>query len=113
LGAGYGTITSLKSDFGFIHRDPKFGDGEIFFHYSEVSGGIEALRIGMDVEYGEVQQTNDKMRAVEVAPLPAGYFDAVDSAVVEGTVTHAISETGKRKGGNECVTLPTTKGIGS
>lgn len=102
-GAGYGTITSLKSDFGFLHRDPKFGDGEVFFHYSEVPGGGDALKIGMDVEYSEMQQGADKLRAVDVTPLPAGYFDDVDSAVVTGTVSHSVLEAGKRKGPAEYV----------
>lgn len=58
-------MTALKETFGFLERDPKFGEGEIFFHYSEVEGDVSTLRIGTDLTYSETKQGN-KPRAVSV-----------------------------------------------
>lgn len=82
-------------------RDPELGDGEIFFHFSEVNGDVQSLRLGMDVDYVEVKQGKDKLRAVDVRPLPPGFFDVVDEVLSEGIVTHAISSG--RKGTGEYV----------
>jgi cold shock CspA family protein len=44
-----GIVASLKDSFGFIERADEAS--EIFFHHSEVDGGIEILRVGSHVEF--------------------------------------------------------------
>lgn len=45
-----GVVCSLKENFGFIERSDVVK--EIFFHYSEFQGDIDALNLGDDVEFG-------------------------------------------------------------
>lgn len=44
-----GVVCSLKDNYGFIERADVVK--EIFFHFSEFQGDIEALNLGDDVEF--------------------------------------------------------------
>uniref|UniRef100_A0A8C9R624 Cold shock domain-containing protein E1 n=1 Tax=Scleropages formosus TaxID=113540 RepID=A0A8C9R624_SCLFO len=84
-----GVVCATKEAFGFIER----GDvvKEIFFHYSEFKGDLEALQAGDDVEF-TIKERNGKEVATEVRLLPQGtvIFEDVSSDVYEGTVTKVI-----------------------
>ncbi|KAA0714099.1 Cold shock domain-containing protein E1 N-ras upstream gene protein [Triplophysa tibetana] len=75
--------------FGFIER----GDvvKEIFFHYSEFKGDLEALQAGDDVEF-TIKERNGKEVATDVRLLPQGtvIFEDISIETFEGTVTKII-----------------------
>lgn len=54
-----GVVCSLKENFGFIERSDVVK--EIFFHYSEFQGDVDALNLGDDVEFG-IQTRNVSLR---------------------------------------------------
>ncbi|XP_018100842.1 cold shock domain containing E1 L homeolog isoform X7 [Xenopus laevis] len=84
-----GVVCAMKEAFGFIER----GDvvKEIFFHYSEFKGDIEALQPGDDVEF-TIKDRNGKEVATDVRILPQGtvIFEDISIEHFEGTVTKVI-----------------------
>lgn len=84
-----GVICAMKEAFGFIER----GDvvKEIFFHYSEFKGDLEALQPGDDVEF-TIKDRNGKEVATDVRLLPQGtvIFEDISIEHFEGTVTKVI-----------------------
>jgi cold shock CspA family protein len=64
-----GIVASLKDSFGFIERADEAS--EIFFHHSEVDGGIEILRVGSHVEF-VIQDRHGKPVATNVVKLQPG-----------------------------------------
>nr|XP_015197722.1 PREDICTED: cold shock domain-containing protein E1 isoform X6 [Lepisosteus oculatus] len=84
-----GVVCATKEAFGFIER----GDvvKEIFFHYSEFKGDLEALQAGDDVEF-TIKERNGKEVATDVRLLPQGtvIFEDISIERFEGTVTKVI-----------------------
>ncbi|XP_051760491.1 cold shock domain-containing protein E1 isoform X1 [Ctenopharyngodon idella] len=84
-----GVVCATKEAFGFIER----GDvvKEIFFHYSEFKGDLEALQAGDDVEF-TIKERNGKEVATDVRLLPQGtvIFEDISIETFEGTVTKVI-----------------------
>uniref|UniRef100_H3BGI0 Cold shock domain containing E1 n=1 Tax=Latimeria chalumnae TaxID=7897 RepID=H3BGI0_LATCH len=84
-----GVVCAMKEAFGFIER----GDvvKEIFFHYSEFKGDLEALQPGDDVEF-TIKERNGKEVATEVKLLPQGtvIFEDISIEHFEGIVTKVI-----------------------
>ncbi|XP_030077265.1 cold shock domain-containing protein E1 isoform X3 [Microcaecilia unicolor] len=84
-----GVVCAMKEAFGFIER----GDvvKEIFFHYSEFKGDLEALQPGDDVEF-TIKDRNGKEVATDVRLLPQGtvIFEDISIEHFEGTVTKII-----------------------
>ncbi|XP_035237077.1 cold shock domain-containing protein E1 isoform X6 [Anguilla anguilla] len=84
-----GVVCATKEAFGFIER----GDvvKEIFFHYSEFKGDLEALQAGDDVEF-TIKERNGKEVATEVRLLPQGtvIFEDISIEQFEGTVAKVI-----------------------
>ncbi|XP_075052403.1 cold shock domain-containing protein E1 isoform X2 [Mixophyes fleayi] len=84
-----GVVCAMKEAFGFIER----GDvvKEIFFHYSEFKGDIDALQPGDDVEF-TIKDRNGKEVATDVRLLPQGtvIFEDISIEHFEGTVTKVI-----------------------
>uniref|UniRef100_A0A8V5HAD0 Cold shock domain-containing protein E1 n=1 Tax=Melopsittacus undulatus TaxID=13146 RepID=A0A8V5HAD0_MELUD len=84
-----GVVCAMKEAFGFIER----GDvvKEIFFHYSEFKGDLEALQPGDDVEF-TIKDRNGKEVATDVRLLPQGtvIFEDISIEHFEGTVTKVI-----------------------
>uniref|UniRef100_A0A8C1RF79 Cold shock domain containing E1, RNA-binding n=1 Tax=Cyprinus carpio TaxID=7962 RepID=A0A8C1RF79_CYPCA len=84
-----GVVCATKEAFGFIER----GDvvKEIFFHYSEFKGDLEALQAGDDVEFS-IKERNGKEVATDVRLLPQGtvIFEDISIETFEGTVTKVI-----------------------
>uniref|UniRef100_A0A672LYN9 Cold shock domain-containing protein E1-like n=1 Tax=Sinocyclocheilus grahami TaxID=75366 RepID=A0A672LYN9_SINGR len=84
-----GVVCATKEAFGFIER----GDvvKEIFFHYSEFKGDLEALQAGDDVEF-TIKERNGKEVATDVKLLPQGtvIFEDISIETFEGTVTKVI-----------------------
>ncbi|KAI1892661.1 hypothetical protein AGOR_G00135860 [Albula goreensis] len=84
-----GVVCATKEAFGFIER----GDvvKEIFFHYSEFKGDLEALQAGDDVEF-TIKERNGKEVATEVRLLPQGtvIFEDISIEQFEGTVVKVI-----------------------
>ncbi|TRY89913.1 hypothetical protein DNTS_020505 [Danionella cerebrum] len=84
-----GVVCATKEAFGFIER----GDvvKEIFFHYSEFKGDLEALQAGDDVEF-TIKERNGKEVATDVRLLPQGtvIFEDISIETFEGTVSKII-----------------------
>ncbi|XP_068946384.1 cold shock domain-containing protein E1 isoform X4 [Petaurus breviceps papuanus] len=84
-----GVVCAMKEAFGFIER----GDvvKEIFFHYSEFKGDLEALQPGDDVEF-TIKDRNGKEVATDVRLLPQGtvIFEDISIEHFDGTVTKVI-----------------------
>ncbi|XP_056117077.1 cold shock domain-containing protein E1 isoform X3 [Rhinichthys klamathensis goyatoka] len=84
-----GVVCATKEAFGFIER----GDvvKEIFFHYSEFKGDLEALQAGDDVEF-TIKERNGKEVATDVRLLPQGtvIFEDISIETFEGTVSKVI-----------------------
>ncbi|XP_066456192.1 cold shock domain-containing protein E1 isoform X3 [Eleutherodactylus coqui] len=84
-----GVVCAMKEAFGFIER----GDvvKEIFFHYSEFKGDLEALQPGDDVEF-TIKDRNGKEVATDVRLLPQGtvIFEDISIEHFEGVVTKVI-----------------------
>ncbi|XP_052460389.1 cold shock domain-containing protein E1 isoform X4 [Carassius gibelio] len=84
-----GVVCATKEAFGFIER----GDvvKEIFFHYSEFKGDLEALQAGDDVEFS-IKERNGKEVATDVRLLPQGtvIFEDISIETFEGTVNKVI-----------------------
>uniref|UniRef100_A0A671KDJ0 Cold shock domain-containing protein E1-like n=1 Tax=Sinocyclocheilus anshuiensis TaxID=1608454 RepID=A0A671KDJ0_9TELE len=84
-----GVVCATKEAFGFIER----GDvvKEIFFHYSEFKGDLEALQAGDDVEF-TIKERNGKEVATDVRLLPQGtvIFEDISIETFEGTVAKVI-----------------------
>lgn len=84
-----GVVCATKEAFGFIER----GDvvKEIFFHYSEFKGDLEALQAGDDVEF-TIKERNGKEVATDVRQLLQGtvIFEDISIETFEGTVTKVI-----------------------
>ncbi|XP_053572481.1 cold shock domain-containing protein E1 [Bombina bombina] len=84
-----GVVCAMKEAFGFIER----GDvvKEIFFHYSEFKGDLEALQPGDDVEF-TIKDRNGKEVATDVRLLPQRtvIFEDISIEHFEGTVTKVI-----------------------
>ncbi|XP_051524325.1 cold shock domain-containing protein E1-like isoform X3 [Myxocyprinus asiaticus] len=84
-----GVVCATKEAFGFIER----GDvvKEIFFHYSEFKGDLEALQAGDDVEF-TIKERNGKEVATDVRLLPQGtvIFEDISIETFEGTVIKVI-----------------------
>uniref|UniRef100_H3CZX2 Cold shock domain containing E1, RNA-binding n=1 Tax=Tetraodon nigroviridis TaxID=99883 RepID=H3CZX2_TETNG len=64
-----GVVCATKEAFGFIERADVVK--EIFFHYSEFKGDLEALQAGDDVEF-TIKDRNGKEVATDVRLLPQG-----------------------------------------
>ncbi|TTH08279.1 Cold shock domain-containing protein E1 [Bagarius yarrelli] len=81
-----GVVCATKDAFGFIERADVVR--EIFFHYSEFKGDLEALQAGDDVEFS-IKDRNGKEVATEVRLLPPGtvIFEDISIEQFEGTVT--------------------------
>jgi cold shock CspA family protein len=62
-----GVVRSLKDKFGFVSSVDAERD-DLFFHYSEVRGDVDSLRLGTELEFGvlEGHRPGDKV----AAPLP-------------------------------------------
>ncbi|XP_077371182.1 cold shock domain-containing protein E1 isoform X2 [Festucalex cinctus] len=84
-----GVVCATKEAFGFIERADVVK--EIFFHYSEFKGDLEALQAGDDVEF-TIKERNGKEVATEVKLLPQGtvIFEDISIEQFEGTVTKVI-----------------------
>ncbi|XP_077434977.1 cold shock domain-containing protein E1 isoform X2 [Vanacampus margaritifer] len=84
-----GVVCATKEAFGFIERADVVK--EIFFHYSEFKGDLEALQAGDDVEF-TIKERNGKEVATEVKLLPQGtvIFEDISIEQFEGTVTRVI-----------------------
>ncbi|XP_062316077.1 cold shock domain-containing protein E1 isoform X3 [Osmerus eperlanus] len=84
-----GVVCATKEAFGFIERADVVK--EIFFHYSEFKGDLEALQAGDDVEF-TIKERNGKEVATEVRLLPQGtvIFEDISIEQFEGTVTKVI-----------------------
>ncbi|XP_041954438.1 cold shock domain-containing protein E1 isoform X9 [Alosa alosa] len=84
-----GVVCATKEAFGFIER----GDvvKEIFFHYSEFKGDLEALQAGDDVEF-TIKERNGKEVATDVRLLPQGtvIFEDISIEHFDGTVAKVI-----------------------
>ncbi|KAM9319449.1 cold shock domain-containing protein E1 isoform 3-T3 [Gastrophryne carolinensis] len=84
-----GVVCAMKEAFGFIER----GDvvKEIFFHYTEFKGDLDALQPGDDVEF-TIKDRNGKEVATDVRLLPQGtvIFEDISIEHFEGTVTKVI-----------------------
>ncbi|XP_073523233.1 cold shock domain-containing protein E1 isoform X4 [Phyllobates terribilis] len=84
-----GVVCAMKEAFGFIER----GDvvKEIFFHYSEFKGDIDALQPGDDVEF-TIKDRNGKEVATDVRLLAPGtvIFEDISVEHFEGVVTKVI-----------------------
>nr|XP_006118863.1 cold shock domain-containing protein E1 isoform X2 [Pelodiscus sinensis] len=84
-----GVVCAMKEAFGFIER----GDvvKEIFFHYSEFKGDLEALQPGDDVEF-TIKDRNGKEVATDVRLLPQGtvIFEDISIEHFDGVVTKVI-----------------------
>ncbi|KAJ7331808.1 hypothetical protein JRQ81_013988 [Phrynocephalus forsythii] len=90
-----GVVCAMKEAFGFIER----GDvvKEIFFHYSEFKGDLEALQPGDDVEF-TIKDRNGKEVATDVKLLPQGtvIFEDISIEHFEGTVTKVIPKVSNK-----------------
>jgi len=84
-----GVVCATKEAFGFIERADVVK--EIFFHYSEFKGDLEALQAGDDVEF-TIKERNGKEVATDVRLLPQGtvIFEDISIEQFEGTVTKVI-----------------------
>ncbi|XP_062855002.1 cold shock domain-containing protein E1 isoform X2 [Trichomycterus rosablanca] len=84
-----GVVCATKEAFGFIERADVVK--EIFFHYSEFKGDLEALQAGDDVEFS-IKDRNGKEVATDVRMLPPGtvIFEDISIEQFEGTVTKVI-----------------------
>ncbi|MCJ8735000.1 hypothetical protein PDJAM_G00241820 [Pangasius djambal] len=84
-----GVVCATKDAFGFIERADVVK--EIFFHYSEFKGDLEALQAGDDVEFS-IKDRNGKEVATDVRLLPPGtvIFEDISIEQFEGTVTKVI-----------------------
>ncbi|XP_077464999.1 cold shock domain-containing protein E1 isoform X1 [Stigmatopora argus] len=84
-----GVVCATKEAFGFIERADVVK--EIFFHYSEYKGDLEALQAGDDVEF-TIKDRNGKEVATEVKLLPQGtvIFEDISIEQFEGTVSKVI-----------------------
>uniref|UniRef100_A0A8B9REK9 Cold shock domain-containing protein E1 n=1 Tax=Astyanax mexicanus TaxID=7994 RepID=A0A8B9REK9_ASTMX len=84
-----GVVCATKEAFGFIERADVVK--EIFFHYSEFKGDLEALQAGDDVEF-TIKDRNGKEVATDVRLLPQGtvIFEDISIEQFEGTVTKVI-----------------------
>ncbi|XP_068183091.1 cold shock domain-containing protein E1 isoform X4 [Antennarius striatus] len=84
-----GVVCATKEAFGFIERADVVK--EIFFHYSEFKGDLEALQAGDDVEF-TIKDRNGKEVATDVRLLPQGtvIFEDISIEQFEGTVMKVI-----------------------
>ncbi|KAM6976933.1 cold shock domain-containing protein E1 [Aplochiton taeniatus] len=84
-----GVVCATKEAFGFIERADVVK--EIFFHYSEFKGDLEALQAGDDVEF-TIKERNGKEVATDVRLLPQGtvIFEDISIEQFEGTVAKVI-----------------------
>ncbi|XP_075882693.1 cold shock domain-containing protein E1 isoform X2 [Nelusetta ayraudi] len=84
-----GVVCATKEAFGFIERSDVVK--EIFFHYSEFKGDLEALQAGDDVEF-TIKDRNGKEVATDVRLLPQGtvIFEDISIEQFEGTVAKVI-----------------------
>uniref|UniRef100_A0A8C7Z0Y6 Cold shock domain-containing protein E1 n=1 Tax=Oryzias sinensis TaxID=183150 RepID=A0A8C7Z0Y6_9TELE len=84
-----GVVCATKEAFGFIERADVVK--EIFFHYSEFRGDLEALQAGDDVEF-TIKERNSKEVATDVRLLPQGtvIFEDISIEQFEGTVVKVI-----------------------
>ncbi|XP_047656344.1 cold shock domain-containing protein E1 isoform X2 [Tachysurus fulvidraco] len=84
-----GVVCATKDAFGFIERADVVK--EIFFHYSEFKGDLEALQAGDDVEFS-IKDRNGKEVATDVRLLPPGtvIFEDISMEQFEGTVMKVI-----------------------
>ncbi|EMP35998.1 Cold shock domain-containing protein E1 [Chelonia mydas] len=93
-----GVVCAMKEAFGFIER----GDvvKEIFFHYSEFKGDLEALQPGDDVEF-TIKDRNGKEVATDVRLLPQGtvIFEDISIEHFDGTVTKVIPKVPNKNQG--------------
>ncbi|XP_041712121.1 cold shock domain-containing protein E1 isoform X12 [Coregonus clupeaformis] len=84
-----GVVCATKEAFGFIERADVVK--EIFFHYSEFKGDLEALQAGDDVEF-TIKERNGKEVATDVRLLAQGtvIFEDISIEQFEGTVAKVI-----------------------
>ncbi|KAF6728049.1 Cold shock domain-containing protein E1 [Oryzias melastigma] len=84
-----GVVCATKEAFGFIERADAVK--EIFFHYSEFRGDLEALQAGDDVEF-TIKDRNGKEVATDVRLLPQGtvIFEDISIEQFEGSVVKVI-----------------------
>ncbi|XP_068602975.1 cold shock domain-containing protein E1 isoform X2 [Brachionichthys hirsutus] len=84
-----GVVCATKEAFGFIERADVVK--EIFFHYSEFKGDLDALQAGDDVEF-TIKDRNSKEVATDVRLLPQGtvIFEDISIEQFEGTVMKVI-----------------------
>uniref|UniRef100_A0A4W4HE64 Cold shock domain-containing protein E1 n=1 Tax=Electrophorus electricus TaxID=8005 RepID=A0A4W4HE64_ELEEL len=85
-----GFIATLKDNFGFIETANH--DQEIFFHYSEMCGGVDSLDLGDTVEYTLSKGKGNKVSAEKVTKVPPvnGVGEDVSSAVSLGKVVRPL-----------------------
>ena len=88
-----GLISSVKEHFGFIKQAD--GNGELFFHFSEVPRDIQNdIRAGVEIEFSKsVDQRSGKEACTRLAILEPGTvkFEVVLSARYEGFVSTSSS----------------------
>jgi cold shock CspA family protein len=82
-----GSVAVMKASFGFIKCCNRTQD--LFFHFTEVSGGEAAVSVGQDVRFRSRaggDRRSDKPVAVRVSPVPIGtaVFERVSSTVLRG-----------------------------
>jgi len=61
-----GTVAKYFDDKGFGFIKPVTGGKDIFFHVKAVREGAELLRVGLEVEYDEGRDRDDRPKAVRV-----------------------------------------------
>uniref|UniRef100_A0A668AIF2 Cold shock domain-containing protein E1 n=1 Tax=Myripristis murdjan TaxID=586833 RepID=A0A668AIF2_9TELE len=85
-----GVVCATKEAFGFIERADVVK--EIFFHYSEFKGDLEALQAGDDVEF-TIKDRNGKEVATDVRLLPQGtvIFEDISIEQFEGHTLTKLS----------------------
>ena len=91
-----GVISSLRSTYGFIDREDVVD--EVYFHFSEFQGNINAVTLLTPVEFVPVM-SGGKLQATQVKLLPAEsvIIKEISKELYKGTVTMLPVPNGKQK----------------
>ena len=91
-----GVISSLRSSYGFIDREDIVD--EVYFHFSEFQGNINAATLLTPVEFVPIM-SGGKLQATQVKILPpeAVVIKEISKEVYKGTVTMLPVPNGKQK----------------
>ncbi|EHH50188.1 hypothetical protein EGM_00975 [Macaca fascicularis] len=85
-----GYVATLKDNFGFIETANH--DKEIFFHYSEFSGDVDSLELGVVVEYSLSKGKGNKVSAEKVNKTHSvnGITEEADPTIYSGKVIRPL-----------------------